>query len=152
MQNSESGIPVLTEVLETPTYGVDLPERRAAARIAGHVPVEPITVLPGSRLVAPEVEAAPTTVGPLMQMLDAAALAHIEHELREAVLGKLLGKLDDVLEAHIRDQLADVLQSAVDNLACSLRAGLKRALDESISLAVATELEHLRNKKTNDSE
>ena len=29
-QQSESGIPVLTEVIATPVYGVDLPERRTA--------------------------------------------------------------------------------------------------------------------------
>ena len=152
MQNSESGIPVLTEVLETLTYGVDLPERRATGRTPDSVPVDPITASPGSHPVVPEMGGASTTVGPLTQLLDAAALARIEHEVREAILEKLLGRLDDVLEAHIRDQLADVLQSAVDNLACALRAGLKQALDETVSFAVTAELDQLRHIKIQDSE
>jgi hypothetical protein len=118
MQNSESGIPVLTEVLHTPMYGVDLPERRSMPP-APHPPAMPEVI----------------------------SRERLENEVTQAVLEKLLGQLDQVLEARIRDQLADVLQTAVDGLACQLRAGLKQALDESIALAVAAELAATRNAK-----
>lgn len=140
MQNSESGIPVLTEVLQTPVYGVDLPERRGVP----HPAVVPagIEVAEASYAHA-AIHAVPGPLG----APDAATLARIKQDVTEAVLQKLLGQLDLVLESRIRDELADVLQSAVDNLACQLRAGLKQALDESVSMAVAAELSAVRNLK-----
>ena len=206
MQNSESGIPLLTEVL-VPVYGVDLPERRSVPRPpaveppapvlqapyawpgmpapAGEVVGEAVDTSAGETVAAASPEPASEAVadtphdtaagagaiadttaietlqaGPETALLpaieapaaapagvDAATLARIEHDLSKAVLDRLLGNLDEVLESRIRDQLADVLQTAVDGLACDLRAGLKQALGESVSLAVAAEIKNMQFSK-----
>ena len=146
MQNSESGIPVLTEVLEVPVAAALVVAASAAFSSSETV------------LQAAAVDAAPESPPDVFREVFSAASHEISPEviprdgipladiaaISEAVLEKLLGRLDEVLEPHIRDQLAVVLHDAVNNLACQLRAGLKQALGESISIAVAAELDMMR--------
>lgn len=124
---SESGIPLLTEVIVTPVYGVDLPERRIA--------LQPMPIAE----TAPGVEPGGA--------LDAATLARIEREVAERVLQQLMGRIDFVLEQRIRDSLADVLQTAVDGLAGQVRFGLQETLEGAVARAINQEMKKLQSSK-----
>ena len=132
-QHSENGIPILTEVIVTPVYGVDLPERR----IAPQPPVIAIATL-ASVPVSPEVTGPPSQQG--FVQLDDANLERIEREVAARVLQQLMSRVDFVLEQRIRDSLADVLQTAVDGLACQLRFGLKETLEDALTRAISQEI------------
>ena len=137
MSNIESGIPVLTEVLQTVVYGVDVPERRLSAHPG-------VTVAANAEMTAmalPDASAGASTVSPL----DAASIARIEDEVSERVLQRLLEQIDLMLEERIRDSLADTLQTAVDDLACQLRHGLKQAMETTLASAVRQELQNLQH-------
>ncbi|GAC1423701.1 MAG: hypothetical protein NVSMB6_24860 [Burkholderiaceae bacterium] len=107
----ESGIPLLTEVLPAPIYGVDLPERRFAP---------------------------PTAIRPA---LDMAQRERIAESVREAVLRDVMGRVDMLLALTVRDHLSEVLQTAVDGLASQLKGGLQQVLGQVLAEAVAHELE-----------
>lgn len=119
---NDAGIPVLTEVIKTPIYGIDLPERRVT-------PSESVRHADG-----------PPTEASTAAALDAATLERLTREVSEQVLQQLLGRVDFVLEQRIRDSLADVLQTAVDGLASKLREGLKTTLEDVVTRAVSQEL------------
>lgn len=126
---SESGIPVLTEIIAAPVYGVDLPERRIAPRAASEPATEPTRE---------------STVGQLPDGLDDATLDRIEREVAARVLQQLMSRVDFVLEQRIRDSLVDILQTAVDGLACQLRFGLKETLEDVLARAVSQEIKKLQ--------
>lgn len=128
-QQSDSGIPVLTEIIDTPVYGVDLPERRAA-------PQAPLYVAAAAPLL------------PIGQELDDSTLQRIEREVAERVLQQLMSRVDFVLEQRIRDSLADVLQTAVDGLACQLRFGLKETVEDVLARAISLEMKKLQSLKS----
>lgn len=64
----------------------------------------------------------------------------LEVELRERVLQQVLDRIDFVLEQRVRDSLADVLQTAVTELASEIRTGLHHTLKEVVTRAVSQEL------------
>lgn len=64
----------------------------------------------------------------------------LEQTLRENVLRQVLSRVDFVLEHRVRDSLADVLQTAVENLAVEIRSGLHKTLEEVITRAVTQEI------------
>lgn len=136
-QNIEAGIPILTEVLDEPIDGVDLPEPRKTPHVASGVPAQ---TQPHSMETPVPVQATPGSAG--IDDFD-----RIEREVSERVLQQLLGQVDLVLEQRIRDSLADVLQSAVDSLASDLRQGLKQTLEDALTQAIAHEMKNLRNAK-----
>ena len=141
-QQSENGIPVLTEILGAPIYGIDLPERR----IAPHPVVDGVTVVSGpTSELATEALRSIEDATPPAGRLDEATLGRIEREVAERVLQQLMGRIDFVLEQRIRDSLADVLQTAVDGLACQLRFGLKETLEEVVARAISQEIKKLQS-------
>ena len=146
-QQSENGIPVLTEILGAPVYGVDLPERRIAPHpvvngvIASSVAGSMAEVATESLFRSLEDPATPPAPG----RLDEATLGRIEREVAERVLQQLMGRIDFVLEQRIRDSLADVLQTAVDGLACQLRFGLKETLEDVVARAISQEIKKLQS-------
>jgi len=71
----------------------------------------------------------------------------MENTLKEAVLKQVLARIDFVLEHRVRDSLADVLQTAVENLAQEIRGGLHNTLEEVITRAVTQEVHKARNTK-----
>lgn len=75
------------------------------------------------------------------------AWLQMEHKLKENVLRQVLARVDFVLEHRVRDSLAEVLQSAVDQLADDIRAGLRQSLEEVITRAVTQELSKLKSHK-----
>lgn len=122
-QPPESGIPVLTQVLQAPVYGVDLPERRLASSQA-----------------MPQANATDSA-------LSDACREQIMQGVRDGVLHDLLRQVDLLLEGHIRDSLADVLQTAVDGLTRELRQGLEQALAHVVTEAVTAELNNYLSLK-----
>lgn len=135
-QQSENGIPVLTEVIGTPVYGIDLPERRSVPPAVAGVPA-----------AAPETasdQLADASYPMPPSRLDDATLDRIEREVAARVLQQLMGRVDFVLEQRIRDSLADVLQTAVDGLACQLRFGLKETLEDVLARAISQEMQKLQ--------
>ena len=145
-QHIESGIPVLTEIIGAPVYGVDLPERRSAPPLmvnganASSVAESMSNAAAGSPVRSDEDEATPPAPG----RLDEATLGRIEREVAERVLQQLMSRIDFVLEQRIRDSLADVLQTAVDGLACQLRFGLKETLEDVVARAISQEIKKLQ--------
>lgn len=71
----------------------------------------------------------------------------LEHTLRENVLRQVLSRVDFVLEHRVRDSLADVLQTAVENLADEIRAGLHKTLEDVIVRAVSQEISKAKSQK-----
>lgn len=138
-QQSESGIPVLTEIIATPVYGIDLPERRITAPAVASIAVAKAESRSDP---APDSTAPRTPDG-----LDEATLDRIQHEVAARVLQQLMSRVDFVLEQRIRDSLADVLQTAVDGLACQLRFGLKETLEEALARAINQEIQTLSISK-----
>lgn len=71
----------------------------------------------------------------------------LEQTLRENVLRQVLTRIDFVLEHRVRDSLADVLQTAVEDLAAEIRLGLHRTLEEVIARAVSQEIAKAKSSK-----
>ncbi|MFZ6799778.1 hypothetical protein [Undibacterium sp. Di24W] len=80
--------------------------------------------------------------------MSADVFQQMEQTVRENVLRQVLARVDFVLEHRVRDSLAEVLQSAVDQLADDIRAGLRQSLEEVITRAVAQELTKLKSHKS----
>jgi hypothetical protein len=120
----ESGIPILTEVIGAPVYGIDLPERRNTPDLSESV---------GSSTV-----------------LSVAQTAALTTEISERVLNHLLGHVDEMLDAHIQDGLASAMQDAVGQLAAHLRIGLQHSLGSVVTMAVAEELQNLQRSKNKE--
>lgn len=71
----------------------------------------------------------------------------LEQTLRENVLRQVLSRIDFVLEHRVRDSLADVLQTAVENLALEIRSGLHHTMEEVITRAVTQEIARAKASK-----
>jgi hypothetical protein len=121
--NSDAGIPVLTEVLAD-----RLPPASAkAASIPASTPQAPQPVSPTTR----EIE----------------RFAEMEDELVKRVLQGVLIRLDPMIEERVRNTLADVLQTAVDDVAAKIRRGLREALQNVVIEATTEEMKRFRNQK-----
>ncbi|TFW10407.1 hypothetical protein E4K72_01090 [Oxalobacteraceae bacterium OM1] len=118
----DAGIPVLTEVIETPAAS----------------PAEPVSA---------EVPAAPATLEQQAVVFDDEAWDRMERDVRERVLYQVLERIDFVLEQRVRDSLADVLQTAVERLADEIRGGLHQSVRELVTRAVAQEITKLQTGK-----
>ena len=153
-QGGETGIPILTEVLETPVCGVDTPERRAQPRTPASVTSTAPTVTGDAGLyeadsvIAGEskpVDGVDTRVqtgtAGRSDASDTTAFDRIAANIRTQVLQQLLGRADTMLEQRIRDGLADNLQLAVAQLTAQLtvqlRQSLQQTLDELLTEAIA---------------
>lgn len=126
----DSTIPVLTEVisLNAAQHATLQPE-----------PVTDVKEEPNQRQLHPS-----SPYSPDQEQL----LAQLEKTLHEKVLNQLLTRVDFVLEHRIRDGLAEVLQSATDELAQNIRQGLAKSLDEIIHRAITQEISKILSVKT----
>lgn len=115
-QFREEDIPVLTEVIDEAAT----PSPAPAAQVA-----------------SPFVPAAPA---PTWTDADREAL---ERRLQERILRQLQGRIDTVLEQQVRDVLADVLQTAVGQLAEDIRMQLQSSMQRIVAQAVAQEVSRL---------
>jgi hypothetical protein len=75
------------------------------------------------------------------------ALAQLAQTLHENVLRQLLTRIDFVLEHRIRDGLAEVLQTATDDLAKEIRQGLNHSLEELIHRTINQEISKVQSLK-----
>ena len=128
LQSGETGIPILTEIIQTPVYGVDAPERRAQPR-----PLAPAAL--------PTLTPAPT---PLAAEDRINNHDRISASVRTQVLQQLQDGADTMLEQRIRDCLTASLDGVVAQLTAQLRQGLQQTLetlvDELVGAALAREL------------
>lgn len=126
------GIPVLTEIIDTP--------RRIAQNESA-----PDAALPAS----PAIDAGPIAASgqaPIEGWINE-EWTQLEQKISERVLAQIMERVDTVLEQRIRDSLADVLQVAVEKLSNEIRAGLQQTLDTIITDAVAQEIDQLQFHK-----
>lgn len=73
------------------------------------------------------------------------AFEQLEKTVRENVLRELMTRIDFVLEHRVRDGLADVLQTAVDQLAKDIRSGLSKSLEDIIQRTVGLEIAKIQS-------
>lgn len=126
----DAGIPVLTEVITN----VPAPEPVApepAEPVAAPVPLQEEAVTD-----------APVVTGTAW---DKEQWEQLEREVRERVLRQVLDRIDFVLEQRVRDSLADVLQTAVENLANEIKGGLHHAVRDVVTRAVSQEISKLQS-------
>lgn len=136
----DSGIPVLTEVIQIAPRAVampDVPIPTLTEAFTPNTPNEQITAIE-----AAPVEVTPIELTPINGWLDE-EWSRLEQKISERVLTQLLERIDTVLEQRIKDSLAASLQLAVDEI----RQGLHFTLDEVISDTVAKEIDNLRFSK-----
>jgi hypothetical protein len=137
-KNLEAGIPILTEVIETPGESESLAEPEVTSALP--------SPLPSSLPVNEPVNPVPVTSAAPAQ-LTSEQLQQIEGDISKRVLQQLFGHIDLVLEQRVRDSLADVLQLAVSGLATEIRQGLHQTLEEVIARAVSKEIARLQSTK-----
>ena len=126
----DAGIPVLTEIIETPDLKEPVPE--APAAVPETEPTEEYSV----------------------EALEAEMLARwsteewnrLERKIRERILSRILARIDAVLEQQVRDHLADVLQLAVEALATDIKSGLHQSLEQVVARAVSDEIARLQKR------
>lgn len=127
----DAGIPVLTEIIPAPSI----------AELA-----DPAPVLVRTQPV--DIDNAPAQAAPIATpRLDEDEWNRMEREIRERVLVQILERVDFVLEQRVRDSLADVLQTAVDELAANLKRGLHQSIKDAVSRAVTQEITKLQGSK-----
>lgn len=143
--NMDAGIPLLTEVIPTPSPAASIAE---AAQPLIDIPPPDTHVVQGAPVAVIEQEEelitidAPPDIG-----LDDEQLLRLENEIRERVLHQVLERIDFVLEQRVRDSLADVLQTAVEGLANDIRDGLHQSMRDVITRAVTQEINKLQSAK-----
>ena len=129
-QSGETGIPILTEIIQTPVYGVDAPERRAQPRPSAPMATQTPTPTP--------------TPTPQVTAADISSHDRIAASVRTQVLHQLRDRADTILEQRIRDGLTASLDGVVAQLTAQLRQGLQQTLetlvDELVSATLAREL------------
>lgn len=156
----DSSIPVLTEVI-TGTNPAINPATHAATNTVANSEANtsdkptPLAAISTAAQAAKSSEISVTTAHEInlenstlfTSQLSDEQLSNLENKLREDILSQVLQRVDFVLEHRIRDGLADVLQSAVDNLAGQIRAGLHVSLEELVRRSVNQELSKIKLSK-----
>ena len=148
----DSSIPVLTEVI-TGTNAVANTEAKTEANTSDKpTPLAAISTAAQATKsseisvdIAHEINLENSTL--FTSQLSEEQLSNLENKLREDILSQVLQRVDFVLEHRIRDGLADVLQSAVDDLAGQIRAGLHVSLEELVRRSVNQELSKIKLSK-----
>jgi hypothetical protein len=142
----DSSIPVLTEIINTSAQEVVIEIPKLEAQVRAQTPTEITnTILPNPVPTSTETTGDASELNS-MQLSDE-QFNQLEHKLREEILTHVLQRVDFVLEHRIRDGLADVLQSAVDDLAIQIRTGLRNSLDELVRRSVNQELNKIKLSK-----
>lgn len=140
-QPFDQSIPVLTEVFSD-TDRKPPPAAPVLVVAPAPVPVEELV----QDEPAPDAEA----IGAQLATLATDSWTEPEWRLLEQrvagrVLEQLDARIDATLDNQLRDSLADVLQFAMASLTVELRAGLQRAIEDTVTQAVAHELAQLKN-------
>lgn len=146
----DAGIPVLTEIIPAPSAAEVAEEKLSipAAPVASSIPNIPvIPVVPPAPASTPALEEEPDMLLDISAALasDEERWERLERDVRERVLHQVLERIDFVLEQRVRDSLADVLQTAVENLASDLRNGLHHSIRDVVTRAVSQEIVKLQN-------
>jgi len=150
------GIPMLTEVLETPAPAIeadDIPELTQVAQPAPYsahaFTSETVAHAAAKRFSS---HAASTEIADALADQSADTLspaqdedwALLQEQITERVLAKIMQRIDAQLELRVRDNLADVLQLAVHRLSEEIRTGLQHTLEDVIDDAVKHEINQAR--------
>ena len=148
----DASIPVLTEILQANKIETSLPKTIAVGPAIAvtktnptPTPIQPMTEVKTGLNAETVLELTPVAQDALT--LSAEDFEAMEMKLRENVLKQVLTRVDFVLEHRVRDSLAEVLQTAVDQLADEIRSGLKQSLQEVVTRAVNQELSKLQSRK-----
>lgn len=173
----DSSIPVLTEIIHSPTSATPEAPQQRSANNAGPI-ASPTTTAPSalrsstSALATSTVAANTTNMGlnfapqaliresnaesiptnaasfsSTLPEIDSDDWILLEQSVRENVLKQVLSRVDFVLEHRVSDSLADVLQKAVDQLADDIRVGLKKSIEEVVTRAVNQEITKLKGMR-----
>ena len=155
-QGGETGIPILTEVIQAPVYGVDLPERRTRTQPLPPAPAPPTVpapaALPGpvaTTLPTPEAESThEIDAGRAQPFADSAAHAATATDQDSALPSGGLGPTtdDDIaaferIAASVRTQ---VLQQLLDRADATLDQRIRNSLTDILQEAVTQLTTQLR--------
>jgi hypothetical protein len=121
--SADNSIPLLTEIIAT------------AAPVSPTVPIA--TASPASGALATTATAHATEE----------QLRHIRQDIQEGVMQEMLKQVDNILHQHLQDHLAVVLDNMAEILKTHVRAGLEKALAESVTQALAEEMARFENSK-----
>lgn len=130
---TDAGIPLLTEVLETPAPPPVI------------APVQPQSV---PRVIEPSISGGLPAAEQAMTHWSTEQWNQMERHIRERILRQILARIDSALEDHVRDSLADVLQLAVETMSLQIKQDLQHTVGEMVSRAVAQEIIRLQSTKT----
>lgn len=154
---SHPNVPVTPSVI--PTTPVTAPAITPIAMPKSMAPISrseaPATQIPSWLLLTPttaEVTTSENIIGVKVAENNAISAAKMSVEewqileltLRDNVLHQVLTRIDFVLEHRMRDGIADVLHTAVDNLANEIRSGLRTSLEDVITRAVTQEIAKIK--------
>jgi hypothetical protein len=126
--SQDLGIPVLTEVIDTPPR---LPLPQAVTERTA---------------TAPDIAAdssAQASSAPIGGWINE-EWTRLEQKISERVLMQVLDRVDTVIDQRIRDGLMDVLQITIDRLSEELRQGLHQTLQGVITEVVTQEIDRMR--------
>ncbi len=148
----EANIPVLTDVINPQ----DKPAEIAAAAPPAAAPAFAASpsVARSYAVPVPELKAEPSPeiAEAVAAAMPAPAISEddwlrLEQSIRESVLKQVLARVDFVLEHRVRDSLADVLQTAVEQLATDIRGGLHKTMEEVVTRAITQEISKAKMSK-----
>ena len=125
----DSGIPVLTEIIQAPSEHATFaakPESPPPTRVPEH----------------PEVVDVPTIDGWLNEEWN-----RLERKIGGRILHQVMERLESDIEDRVRDALADVLQTAVETLSTDIKQNLQATVHEVITRAVKEEISHMQTSK-----
>ena len=167
----DATIPVLTERLTLPSLDLDIslpqpPPPVVAPAVSAPPPPVAALLMPKPEPAAPEAVARPkpapppstlfasvASVAPVFSPAPSAEVApapaidweQMEAQLRESLLRELQPQLSAELERQVRDRLQPALVRALTALISDLRPALDTTVRETISRAIASELERQRS-------
>jgi hypothetical protein len=138
----DAGIPVLTEVIETPAgAAVPLPE---AAPAAPSYPAAPPLGSPSQFARAAASEQLELRAGSEWSKEQWSLL---ERHIRERILRQILDRIDALLEQRLRDTMSTVLQNALNAVSAEIKSSLHHSIEDVVTRAVSQELTRLQNTK-----
>ncbi|EJN09539.1 hypothetical protein [Herbaspirillum sp. YR522] len=154
MNHDDHNIPLLTEIIPVapqvlPQQSIPMPPAYVAQADAG-APDYASAPQPGAFWQAPESanyqppaqSFAPEPFSPVAEQY-----RNWEQEIRENVLQNLLAQADTVVQQHLRDQLALTMDNLGDILTQRIKEGLRQALAETVTRAVAEEMARFTSSK-----
>jgi predicted transcriptional regulator len=147
----DSSIPILTEVLYTPTSNSIQPQSEqedkqkeekieALRRKMQNVKMEEL--IQNNQNI--EINSSKQNEAIIDSIENAEKWQELELTLKENILRQVLARVDFILEHKIRDSLAEVLQNSVDKLANDIQLGLKNSLEDVVTRAVSQEIAKIK--------